>query len=216
MVWEWDYRRDATTLKVGNNNFSSFPLKIVSSPSDADFLKHHAEGPSQAKWRWNKYREATACCQPWLYPAWQIKAQKHIVLKAINVLPSSRNQRVSVSCQLSTSTYYRPLQYGDILRKCLAVLCKCVVSERPLYFRSRHCANCAIALCWLWILSVGRVFPLQIRERPTLTGATIRQKQQKKVLAVMQELQGTAALYYLLVWHGKGSSCRVSHISVSC
>ena len=50
MVWELDYRRDATTLKVGNN-FSSSPLKIVSSPSDADFLKHYAESLSQAKWR---------------------------------------------------------------------------------------------------------------------------------------------------------------------
>ena len=43
----------------------------------------------------------------------------------------------SIRCQLSTSTYYQPLEYGDILRKCLVVLRKCVVSERPLYFRSR-------------------------------------------------------------------------------
>ena len=34
-------------------------------------------------------------------------------------------------------------------------------------------------------MAVGRVRPLQIRERPTLTGATVRQKQQKKFLAVM-------------------------------
>ena len=34
---------------------------------------------------------------------------------------------------------------------------------------------------------------LQIRESPTLTRATIRQNQQKKVLAVMQELQGNSS-----------------------
>ena len=39
---------------------------------------------------------------------------------------------VSVSRQLLTSAYYRPLEYGDILWKCLVVLRKCVVSERPL------------------------------------------------------------------------------------
>ena len=106
---------------------------------------------------------------------------------------------VSVSRQLPTSTYYRPLEYGDVLCKCLVVSHKCVVSERPFYFQSVHCVNCTITLCWLWIWSVGQVHVLQILERPTLIGATIRQKQQKMVLAVMQELRGTAALYYPLV-----------------
>ena len=71
--------------------------------------------------------------------------------------------------------YYRPLEHRHILWKCLVVLCKCVVSEPPFYFRSRHCANCTIALCWLWIWSVE-----QIHESPTLTRATIRQNQKKK------------------------------------
>ena len=35
---------------------------------------------------------------------------------------------------------------------------------------------------------------LQIRKRPTSTKATIGQNQQKKVLAVMQELQGITLL----------------------
>ena len=46
----------------------------------------------------------------------------------------------SVNHQLSTTRIWIHL------RKCLLVLCKWVMSEWPFYFRSLHCANCAIAL----------------------------------------------------------------------
>ena len=72
--------------------------------------------------------------------------------------------------------------------KCLVVLRKCVVSERPFYFRPMICANCAIASCWLQSLSVLQEHVLQIFERPTSTGATNRQNLHEKFLAVRQEI----------------------------
>ena len=57
---------------------------------------------------------------------------------------------VSVSYQLPISTYYRPLEYGDVLRKCLVVSHKCVVSERPFL-------QCIVWLCNRFVLTMDLI-----------------------------------------------------------
>ena len=51
-----------------------------------------------------------------------VSLQQLLDLHNIREKKLTKQKRISLSHQLSTSTYYQPLEYGDILRKCLIVI----------------------------------------------------------------------------------------------
>ena len=55
-----------------------------------------------------------------------------------------KRQVPSISCQLSTSTYYQPLTFYANVR--WFYVCACVVSEQPFHFSSVDCVNCAVTI----------------------------------------------------------------------